>query len=66
MVEAGEDLGFSLEPREAIRISGEGFRQNLQGDLAVELRIGGLIDLPHAAFADEDGHVVVPEAVTDV
>ena len=38
---------------------------SLQRDIAVELGVGGLPDLPHAAFADEGGHVVVPEAVTD-
>ena len=31
--------------------------------LAVELGVGGLIDLPHAAFADEGGHVVAPYAL---
>jgi hypothetical protein len=35
-----------LEPGEAVRIIGEGVRQDLQRDLAVELRIGGLPDLP--------------------
>ena len=30
--------------------------------LTNELRVGGLPDLPHAAFANEGGHVVVPEA----
>ena len=32
----------------------------------VELGIGGLIDLAHAPLADEGGHVVMGDAVTDV
>ena len=31
------------------------------GDLTLQLRVGGLIDLSHAALADEGGHVVVAE-----
>ena len=61
----GEDLCFSLKPCEAVRIGRECFRQNLQRHLAVELGIGGLIDLPHPAFADEGGDVVMAEAGTD-
>ena len=64
-VEAGEDLRFPLEPGEAIRISGEGVRQDLQRDVAAQLRVGGAIDLAHAAFADEGGDVVVAEAGAD-
>jgi len=62
VVEAGEDLRFPLEPREPIRVSREGVGQDLQRDLAVELRVGGLPDLSHAALAQEGGDVVVPEA----
>ena len=63
VVEAGQHLRFPLEPRKSIRIIGEGVRQNLQGDLAVELGVGGLPDLPHPAFANEGGHVVAPYAL---
>ena len=61
VVEAGEDLRLPREPGEAVRISREGVGQDLQRDLAVELGLGGLPDLPHAAFAQERGHVVVAE-----
>ncbi len=37
-------------------------REDLQGDLTVELLVGGLPDLAHAALAEEGGDVVVPEA----
>ena len=53
VVEAGEDLGLPLEPSEPVRVSGEGVGQDLQRDLAVELRVGGLPDLAHAPLAEE-------------
>ena len=62
VVEAGEDLRLPLEPSEPIRISRESVGQDLQGDLAIQLGVGGLPDLTHAPFAEEGGHVVVPEA----
>ncbi len=52
MVEAGEDLRLSFESRQPIWIAGEGVRQDLQRDLTVELRVGGLPDLAQAALAD--------------
>ena len=55
-----------LEPGQAIRIGGERLGEDLQGHLALELRIGGLADLSHAAFADLGGDFVVPEARADV
>ena len=65
MVQTGEDLRLSLKPRQPIRISGERLGQDLQRHLAVQLGVGGLIDLPHAALADEGGHVVVGDAGAD-
>ena len=62
VVEAGEDLGLPREPGEPIWISREGVGEDLQGDLAIELRVGGLPDLAHPALAEEGGDVVVPEA----
>ena len=56
------DLRLPLEPGEAIRIVREGVGQDLQGDLAVELGVGGLPDLAHAPLAEEGRDVVVPEA----
>ena len=61
MVEAGEDLRLPLEPGEPIRVRCEGVGEDLQGDLAVELRVGGLPDLAHAAFAKESSDVVVAD-----
>ncbi len=62
VVEAGRHLRLPLEPGEAVRVVGEGVRQELQRDLAVELRVGGLPHLSHAALADEGGNVIMPKA----
>ena len=49
------------EPGEAVRIVGEGVGEDLQGDLAVELRVCGLPDLAHAPLAEQGGDVVMAE-----
>ncbi len=43
-------------------VSREGVGEDLQRDLAVELRVGRLPDLAHAALAEQGGDVVVAEA----
>ena len=60
MRRAGGSIPTS-EPTEAI-CQGQGF----QDDLAVQLGVGGLIDLSHTPLADEGGHVVVGDARADV
>ena len=65
VVQAGEDLRFPLEASEPIRVRCKGVRQDLQRDIAPELRVGRLIDLAHSPLADEGGHVIVPEAGAD-
>ena len=62
MIERGEDLRFPLEAGQPVGISGEGVGQDLQRDLSIELRVGGMPDLSHAPLAEERGDVVVPEA----
>ena len=44
--------GFALKAREPIVVRGERGRQNLDGDLAFELRVRRAVDLAHAAGAD--------------
>ena len=58
MRERGDGLRLALEARAAIRIVGERRRQDLDGDVAVEPRIAGAIDLAHAARADGAEHLV--------
>ena len=40
-------------------------RQDLQRHLPVQRGVGGLVDLAHAAFADEGGDVVMAESRAD-
>src|SRR6516165_7940651 len=49
MVERGEHLGFTVEAGDALGIVGEGSRQDLQGNVATELRVLGAVDFAHAA-----------------
>jgi len=64
VVETSENLRLPREPGEAVRVSRERIWQDLQRYPAVELGVGGLLDLSHAALAEEGRHVVVPEAHT--
>ena len=45
MVERREKLGFPLEPRQALVVVCELFRENLDRNVAVKLRIAGAVDL---------------------
>ena len=52
MVERRQHLRFALEPREPFGIVRRTVRQDLDGDVAIELRVAGAVDLAHAARAD--------------
>jgi hypothetical protein len=62
MIEGGEGLSFACEPREAVVIVGNRFRQDFEGDIAIEFRIAGAVDLPHPSFTDLHCDVVDAEA----
>ena len=62
MVRGREHFRFALKPREPIVVSGERGRQNLDCDLAFQLRVRRAKHLPHPAFADLRGDVVDTEA----
>ena len=49
MVERGEHLRFALEPGESFGVAGEGVRQDLDRDVAIQLGIARAIHLAHAA-----------------
>ena len=53
VVQAGEDLRLPREPGEPIRVIREGVGQDLQRDLAVELRVGVLLHPLVVVFAVE-------------
>jgi hypothetical protein len=54
-------LGFALEARKAVGISGEDGREDLERHVAIQLRIAGAIDLTHAARADERQDLICAE-----
>ena len=66
VVQGGDRAGLTLEPLLQIRITRDMRGQHLDGDGAVQAGVGGLVDLPHAPFANAGGDVVRAEAVTDV
>jgi hypothetical protein len=49
VIERGEELRFTLKPREAVRIGGEQIRQHLDRDVTTEFGVMSEIDLTHAA-----------------
>ena len=62
VIERGERAGLALGAHQAIGIRGEGFRQNLDGHVAPELRVARAVDLAHAAGAERTGDLVPAEA----
>ena len=50
-----------MKPGKPVWVSREGVGEDLQRDLAVELRVGGLPDLAHAALAKQISDVIVAE-----
>ena len=55
----GEHLGFAGEAGEAVGVGGEGVGEDFDGDVAIELGVGGAVDGAHAAFAEFGGDAVV-------
>ena len=64
MVQRGNRLRFGREPAKALGIGGNRRVQDLDGDIAVEPRIAGAVDLAHPAGADEPDDLVRTETVT--
>ena len=54
MVQRREHLRFAAEPREPIGIVGERVGQDLDRDVAIQLRVARAIDLAHAARAERE------------
>ena len=52
MVERREHLRLALEPGETIGVGREEVRQDLDGDVALQLRVARLVDLAHPARSD--------------
>jgi hypothetical protein len=58
MIERGERFGLALKTRHSIGIVGKRRRENLDGDLAFEVTVGGAIHLAHTAGAEVAGDFV--------
>src|SRR5215510_13703594 len=65
MIQRGEDLRFALEAGEALDVRGEGIRQHLQRDIAIQLGIVRPIHLAHAAFAEFGEDLIRSKALAD-
>lgn len=64
MVEGGEGACFAFEAGEAVRVVGDCGRQDFDGDVSIELGVGGAVDDTHAAFAEFGGDSVMGEALS--
>ena len=53
VVQRGQDLGFPLEAGQPVGVGRERLGQYLQCDIAIELRVAGLVDLTHPASANQ-------------
>ena len=62
MIERREHLRLAAEAREALGIVGNGGEQDLDRDLAIQLRIARAIHLAHAAGAQQGDDLVRAEA----
>ena len=62
MIQRGEDLRFALEPREPVRVGRERLGQDLDGDVAIELRVARPIHFAHPAGAEGGEDLVRAEA----
>ena len=65
MVERGEEPAFALEPGESLGIRRESLGQELERDLAAELRVGGAVDLAHPTGPEGRGDPVLRERLSD-
>ena len=61
MIQGREHFRFALKPCEPALVSRNRRRQDLDGDLAFELRVGRPVDLAHAAGTDGGDHFIGTE-----
>ena len=62
VLELGEELRLALEAGEAVGVGGERLGEDLDRDLALQLRVGRAVDDPHPALAERAGDLVAAEA----
>lgn len=61
VIERRQNLRFPLKACQPLRIVREGIGQNLDGDFAIELGVGGAIDFAHTAHTDALLDAIVPD-----
>ena len=66
VLQLGEELRLALEAGEALGVGGERLGQDLDRDLALQLRVGRPVDDPHAALAERGGDLVRAECRADL
>ena len=64
MIQGGEDAGFTLEARQAIRIEAHASGNNLIATVTSELRVLGAIDFAHPTGAKQRVDFVPAESRT--
>jgi hypothetical protein len=62
MIQRGEGPGFALEASQSIGIVADGVREDFDGYLPTEGRVGRTIDFAHAARPDRSGDFVRADA----
>ena len=65
VVERGEQMRLALEAPQAVGVLGHLRRQDLDRDVAVEVRVGRAVDLAHPAGAERRGDPVVRQRPAD-
>ena len=61
MVQGGEQVRLALEPGQALLVGGEVLGQDLDGNVALQVRITGPIHLTHAARTERFKDLVMTE-----
>ena len=62
VVQAGDGLGFPLEPLLQLRVAGDVLGEDFDGNRAVEAGVAGFVHLPHPAHADLGSDLIRAEA----
>src|SRR5262245_31793620 len=62
MIQRSEELRLTLEAGETLDVRGEGIGQDLERDVAIELRVPRAIHLPHSARSQQRTHFIRAES----
>jgi hypothetical protein len=61
VIQGSEDFRFALKASKALHVTRQRLRQHLDGDGALQVRVGGAINLTHAARAQRRDDLIRPE-----